>query len=69
LIIIKAPPVGAAIVVIEVSPAAPSDAAAIAELLDEIDRFYGGTGSDPVDVRVQQVSEALFGTAPAAWAL
>jgi hypothetical protein len=55
--------------VIEVSPAAPSDAAAIAELLDEIDRFYGGTGSDPVDVRVQQVSEALFGTAPAAWAL
>lgn len=34
-----------------------------------MDRFYGGTGSDPVDVRVQQISEALFGTAPAAWAL
>lgn len=34
-----------------------------------MDHFYGGAGSDPVDVRVQQVSEALFGTVPVAWAL
>ena len=34
-----------------------------------MDRFYGGISSDPVNVRVQQVSEALFGTAPAVGAL
>ena len=69
LIIVKARPDGAPISVIEISLAGPGDAAAIAELLDEMDRFYGGAGSDPVDVRIQQVSEALFGTVPAAWAL
>jgi GNAT superfamily N-acetyltransferase len=69
LIVIKARPDGAPISVIEISPAGPGDAAAIAELLDEMDRFYGGAGSDPVEARIQQVSEAHFGTVPAAWAL
>jgi hypothetical protein len=50
--------------VIEVSPAAPIDAVAVAELLAETDRFYGDTTSDPPDVRVRQVSQALFAMTP-----
>ena len=42
---------------------------AVAELLAEMDRFYGDITSDPPNVRVQQVTEALFGMTPAAWAL
>jgi N-glycosylase/DNA lyase len=55
--------------VVEVSPAATGDAAAIAALLAEMDRFYGAARPDPIDVRVRQISEALFADMPAVWAL
>jgi GNAT superfamily N-acetyltransferase len=55
--------------VITVSAAGPGDAAAIAALLEELDRFYGVTGPWQAGERVRQVSEALFGSPPAAYAL
>jgi GNAT superfamily N-acetyltransferase len=55
--------------VIEVSPAVLGDAAAIAALLAEMDRFYGAARPDPIGTRVRQISEALFTDIPAAWAL
>jgi ribosomal protein S18 acetylase RimI-like enzyme len=50
---------------ITVSPAGPGDAADIAALLEEMDRFYGATESDPPGQRTRQVTQALF-TSPAA---
>jgi GNAT superfamily N-acetyltransferase len=55
--------------VITVSPAEPADAAAIAGLLEEMDRFYGATESEPLDERVRQISDAIFASPPAAFAL
>lgn len=55
--------------VITVSAAGPGDAAAIAALLAELDRFYDVTAPQPAGDRVRQVSEALFGRPPAAYAL
>jgi ribosomal protein S18 acetylase RimI-like enzyme len=52
-----------------VSSARPDDAEAIARLLEEMDRFYGSTTSEPLDQRVGQINEALFSSAPAAYAL
>jgi hypothetical protein len=54
---------------IAVSPAEPADVAAIAGLLEEMDRCYGAKGSDPPDERTRQISEAIFADPPAAFAL
>ena len=53
-----------------VSPASPREATAIAELLTEMDRFYGAVGEpEPLYLRIQQINEALFADPPAAYAL
>lgn len=54
---------------ITISPARPADAAAIAELLEEMDRFYGADAAAPVAERVGQLSEAVFASPPAAHVL
>ena len=54
---------------ITVSPAQPRDAAAIAVLLEELGRYYGATEFEPLDRRIIQINEAIFGHPPAAHAL
>ena len=54
---------------ITVSPAEPDDAAAIASLLEDLNRFYGVPEAGPPNQRLGQVSEALFGRPPSAYAL
>lgn len=46
--------------------ARPEDIAALAELLAEMDRFYGATAVEPLEDRVRQIREALFGAPVAA---
>jgi len=60
---------GAAVPTITVSPARLAHLTAIAQLLDEMARFYGTATAGPVDQRHRQVREALFATPPAARAL
>jgi GNAT superfamily N-acetyltransferase len=55
--------------VITVSPAEPRDTAAIAALLEDLGRFYGAAESEPLDRRIGQISEAIFTSPPAAYAL
>jgi len=55
--------------VIRVSPAGPADAGAIAGLLEEMDGFYGAPTSDPLELRLRQIHDALFGDSPAGLAL
>jgi GNAT superfamily N-acetyltransferase len=57
------------VAVITVSPAGADDVNAMAGLLEEMDRFYGATGIEPLAERIRQISEALFGNIPAAGAL
>lgn len=49
--------------------AEPTDLHALASLFDEMDRFYGATGSPPVEERLDGIHAALFGEHPAARAL
>ncbi len=49
--------------------AGPEDAAAMAVLLEEMDRFYGTAPTEPLAMRLRQIHEALFANAPAAYAL
>lgn len=49
--------------------ASSGDAEAIALLAEEMDRFYGATEVEPLDLRVRQINEALFTAQPAAHAL
>ncbi|MDG4790159.1 GNAT family N-acetyltransferase [Micromonospora sp. WMMD1102] len=51
------------------TPATRQDAPAIADLLEEMDRFYGETQFESPDVRAAQIEELLFGDAPAAFVL
>lgn len=52
------------------SPASPQDVEAIAELLAEMDRFYGADDDrEPLGERIRQINEALFADPPAAYAL
>jgi len=55
--------------VITVSAAQPDDVAAVASLLEDLNRFYGVPESGPPDRRRDQVAEALFGEPPSAYAL
>lgn len=52
-----------------VTPAEPSHAEAIAALAEEMDRFYGATDVEPLDVRLRQINEAIFNEQPSAYAL
>jgi ribosomal protein S18 acetylase RimI-like enzyme len=54
---------------ITVSPAGPADVEAMAALLEEMDRFCGPPGVEPVDPRVAQITDALFTKPVAAYAL
>ncbi len=47
--------------------AEPSDAKAIAAMIEEIERYYGSTTIQPFDERLSQVESALFGTPPLAY--
>jgi GNAT superfamily N-acetyltransferase len=55
--------------VVVVSPAEPKHVEAIAQLFEEMDRFYGDTTNHSLDVRVRQITDALFGDASAGSAL
>jgi GNAT superfamily N-acetyltransferase len=52
-----------------VRPATPDDIDALATLTEEMNRYYGATDVEPLDIRRQQIREALFGDVPAAYAV
>lgn len=52
-----------------IAAAGPSDAEAIADLMEEVDRFYGATEIAPFEQRVTDISAALFGPTPASYVL
>jgi len=52
-----------------VSAAEPFHANAIATLAEEMDRFYGATEVEPLELRLRQINEALFSDQPSAYAL
>jgi GNAT superfamily N-acetyltransferase len=54
---------------ITLTPAAPRDARAIADLAAEMDQFYGETRLDPPEARLGQITETLFGDSPAVYVL
>jgi GNAT superfamily N-acetyltransferase len=54
--------------VVVVTPASPGDAEAIA-LAEDMDRFYGATEIEPLDLRVRQITDAIFTAQPSAYAL
>jgi GNAT superfamily N-acetyltransferase len=54
---------------ITISAARPADAAAMAQLLGEMDRFYGADAVAPLAERIGQLSEAVFASPPAAQVL
>jgi len=55
--------------VTEVRPATPDDIDALAALVEEMDRFYGASEVDPLDLRRRQIEQALFSEPPTAYAL
>jgi len=55
--------------VITVTPAQPAHAKAIAEIAEEMDRFYGATEVEPRETRTRQIGEALFIDPPSAYSL
>ncbi|MEU7369176.1 cyclophane-containing RiPP N-acetyltransferase HaaN [Streptomyces hygroscopicus] len=54
---------------VTIRPADRRDIQALAELIEEIERFYGSTRIQPLAERQSQVEEALFGSPPMASAL
>ena len=52
-----------------VGPAELRHVPAMAALLAEMDRFYGAADIEPLGQRIRQITDALFGEAPAAHAL
>jgi GNAT superfamily N-acetyltransferase len=54
---------------VTINPAQPEHAEAIAALLDEVERFYGATETEPSGETIRHVREALFSNPPAAYAL
>ena len=55
--------------VLSVHPAELRDIEAIADLLDELNRFYGATDTTPLAERTVQIAARLFGDMPAAHVL
>jgi len=54
---------------ITVTLAEPVNTIAVAELAEEMDRFYGASESEPLELRIRQINEALFSDPPSAYAL
>ncbi|MFE2127248.1 cyclophane-containing RiPP N-acetyltransferase HaaN [Streptomyces amritsarensis] len=54
---------------VTIRPAERRDTVAVADLIEEIERFYGSTEIQPLEERRSQVEEALFGSPPLASAL
>jgi ribosomal protein S18 acetylase RimI-like enzyme len=54
---------------VTIRPAEKRDVLAVAELIEEIERFYGATEVRPLEKRTAQVEEALFGSQPLATTL
>ncbi|WP_328468805.1 GNAT family N-acetyltransferase [Actinoplanes sp. NBC_00393] len=54
---------------IVVTPAEPVHAEGIVALAEEMDRFYGATDVDPLEVRLRQINDAIFAPQPTANAL
>lgn len=54
---------------IEISPAQVEDAATIATLLEEVERFYGSTEFEPLKDRINQIQALLFRPDPVAFVL
>ena len=54
---------------IKIAPATPDHVDALVELLEEMDRYYGATEVDPMELRTHQVQQALFTDPRAAFAL
>ncbi|MFD7378968.1 GNAT family N-acetyltransferase [Streptomyces mirabilis] len=54
---------------VTIRPADKRDITAVAELIEEIERFYESTEIQPFEERRAQVEEALFGSPPLASAL
>lgn len=54
---------------IVVTAAAPRDVDAIADLIDELDRFYGANEIEAQVVRLSQIKAALFSSPPVAYGL
>ena len=54
---------------VEIRRAEPGDERAIAELLIELDQFYGAADPGSADERLPGITDALFGQTPAAAAL
>jgi GNAT superfamily N-acetyltransferase len=52
-----------------ITHAEPSNVEALANLAEEMDRFYGATEIDPLERRIRQIYEALFHDPPSAYAL
>jgi len=52
-----------------VAPAEPSNIEALAELAEEMDRFYGSAENEPLESRIAQIDEAIFSDPPSAYAL
>ncbi len=52
-----------------VTPAEPAHASAILALAEEMDRFYGATELDSMDLRQRQLTDAIFSETPSAHAL
>jgi GNAT superfamily N-acetyltransferase len=55
--------------VVNIAPAQPDDTNAIADLMDELNQFYGETTTEPLEERSAQIRDALFSDPPAAHAL
>lgn len=53
----------------KIAPAGPEHGEALAALAEEMDRFYGATEVDPIELRVSQINDALFADVPSAHAL
>lgn len=54
---------------IVVAPAEPGHAEPLAELAADMSRFYGVTEVEPLEVRLRQIRESLFGDPRSAYAL
>jgi GNAT superfamily N-acetyltransferase len=51
--------------VVTVRQAERGDVQAIAHILEELDRFYGATEFEPIESRIRQIRDAIFGEPPA----
>ncbi len=52
-----------------VAHAESAHAEALAELVEEMARFYGATEVDPLELHIGQINESLFGNPPSAYCL